>query len=156
MSINKNNIPLEMRDKNTWCVWKNKIPYSPRTLKNAKANDESTFSDFDTAYRVYKNNQYQGIGFGLFHNICVIDIDHCIDERGNFSDLAKDLLNRFNSYAETSPSGKGVHIYFIADDFSYDKEVYYINNHKLGLEVYVAGATRKYITVTGQAINNTS
>lgn len=58
-----------------------------------------------------------------------------------------------DSYTEKSPSGKGIRIIFLADKFSYDKKLYYINNQKLGLEVYVAGATNKYVTITGQAIN---
>lgn len=57
------------------------------------------------------------------------------------------------SYIETSPSGKGIRIIFLIDKFSYDKKLYYINNQKLGLEVYVAGATNKYVTITGQVIN---
>ncbi len=58
-----------------------------------------------------------------------------------------------DSYTEISPSGKGIRIIFLVDRFSYDKKLYYINNQKLGLEVYVAGATNKYVTITGQAIN---
>lgn len=40
------------------------------------------------------------------------------------------------------------------DKFSYDKELYYINNHKKGLEVYIAEATQKYVTITGDKIND--
>lgn len=58
------------------------------------------------------------------------------------------------SYTETSPSGTGIHIIFTMHDFLFDKEAYYINNQKIGLEVYIAGATKKFITITGNAINN--
>ena len=60
------------------------------------------------------------------------------------------------SYTETSPSGTGIHIIFTMHDFLFDKEAYYINNQKIGLEVYIAGATKKFITITGNAINNGS
>jgi putative DNA primase/helicase len=33
------------------------------------------------------------------------------------------------------------------------RDSYFINNQKLGLEVYVAGSTNKYVTITGNAIN---
>lgn len=56
-------------------------------------------------------------------------------------------------YIEKSPSGKGIRIIFLVDDFSYDKSKYYFNNQKLGLEEYVAGSTNKYVTITGYAIN---
>jgi putative DNA primase/helicase len=58
-----------------------------------------------------------------------------------------------DSYIERSPSGKGLRIIFLVDKFSYNKSLYYINNQKLGLEVYVAGSTNKYVTITGHAIN---
>jgi putative DNA primase/helicase len=58
-----------------------------------------------------------------------------------------------DSYIEKSPSGKGIRIIFLVDGFSYNKSLYYINNQKLGLEVYVAGSTNKYVTITGDAIN---
>jgi putative DNA primase/helicase len=50
---------------------------------------------------------------------------------------------------EHSPSGKGLHIFFKATGFNFDKTKYYINNRKLGVEVYVAGATNRFVTVTG-------
>ena len=35
------------------------------------------------------------------------------------------------------------------EDFVYDKTVYYINNRSKGLEVYMPGATNRFVTVTG-------
>ena len=76
-------------------------------------------------------------------------------KKGNYSNLTKDIMEIFkDSYVEKSPSGKGIRIIFPVDKFSYDKNKYYINNQKLGLEVYVAGATNKCVTITGQTINN--
>lgn len=54
-----------------------------------------------------------------------------------------------HSYTEYSPSGNGLHILFSAKDFQYDTKRFYIMNHQAGIEVYVAGATNKYVTVTG-------
>jgi putative DNA primase/helicase len=58
-----------------------------------------------------------------------------------------------DSYIEKSPFEKGIRIIFLVDGFSYNKSLYYINNQKLGLEVYVAGSTNKYVTITGDVIN---
>ena len=35
------------------------------------------------------------------------------------------------------------------EDYVYDKTVYYINNRSKGLEVYMPGATNRFVTVTG-------
>ena len=37
----------------------------------------------------------------------------------------------------------------VPEDFVYDKTVFYINNRSKGLEVYMPGATIRFVTVTG-------
>ena len=49
--------------------------------------------------------------------------------------MAKDIIARMDSYTEYSPSGNGVRILFKAALPAYDRERYYINNRRLGLEV---------------------
>lgn len=149
-------LPQYLKDNARFCVWKQeagkgKVPYQANG-KRAKANKVNTFTDFKNALDVV--DKFDGLGIGIFNKISAIDIDNCIDASGNYSDLAKDVMDIFkNSYIERSPSGKGIRIIFLIDGFSYDKRLYYINNQKLGLEVYVAGSTNKYVTITGNAIN---
>ena len=150
-------IPDFLKQNALWCVWKReengKIPYNPQIGKRAQPNNPETFSDFQTAYEAYVKGGYDGLGIGIFNNIGAIDIDDCIVD-GVFSDIATYLVNQTGSYTEISPSGKGIRIIFIVnDDFVYDKELYYINNRKLGLEIYVSGATSKFVTITGNIIN---
>ena len=58
-----------------------------------------------------------------------------------------------STYTEKSPSGYGLRILFtVPNGFQYDKARYYINNQKAGLEVYIAGATSKFVTVTGDTL----
>ena len=95
-------------------------------------------------------SEYDGIGIGVFDGFCTIDIDHC-HNNGVLSDMAKNIIATMNSYTEYSPSGEGIRILFRADS-SYDKAKYYINNQKLGLEIYVSGHTNKYVTLTGDRI----
>ncbi len=148
--------PQYLKDNARFCVWKQetgkgKVPYQANG-KRAKANKENTFTDFKKALDVV--DKFDGLGIGIFNKISAIDIDDCIDGNGKCSDMARDIMNIFkDSYIEKSPSGKGIRIIFLVNNFSYCKNSYYINNQKLGLEVYVAGNTNKYVTITGHVIN---
>lgn len=82
--------------------------------------------------------------------ICTIDLDYCIDADGNYSQTAAEIIAMMHSYTELSPSGTGVHILFQAEGFRYNAERLFIMNRQRGIEVYVAGATNKYVTITGQ------
>lgn len=155
---NQKNIPQMMKEQALWCVWKydgshGKIPYSAITGYKAKTNDKNTFTNFQTAYNYYENKGYDGLGMGIFNGFCAIDIDHCINN-GTLSDMAKDIINEMNSYTEISPSGEGIRIIFKTENFVYAKDKYYTMNNKRGLEVYVSGATNKYVTITGNLYKN--
>ena len=153
-------IPKEARERGLWCLWKRekrgdnitKVPYQANGDK-AKASDQETFTSFDKAVAAYKNGGYSGLGLGIFNGFCAVDIDHCIDHDApggsKISDMAQDIINTMDSYTEMSPSCTGIRILFKAKGFQYDKSKYYINNQKRGLEVYIEGATKKYVTVTG-------
>jgi hypothetical protein len=57
---------------------------------------------------------YEAIGRLMQHDvdhIFAIDLDHCIDENGVLNEYARDLVDRANSYAEVTPSGRGIRIY---------------------------------------------
>lgn len=152
--MNYENIPQTLKEQALWKREQNgKIPYNPHSGNRAKSNDTGTFADFQTAYTVYSNGGYDGLGIGIFNNIGAIDIDHCIND-GVYSDIALDIIQRMGSYTEVSPSGAGIRIIFTVNDFQYDKNLYYINNHKIGLEVYIAGTTSKFVTITGNKTNN--
>lgn len=151
------NIPEVLKQKTLWCVWKRneenkKIPINPRTGKYGKSNDCSTFSDFETAAAVCSHGGYAGLGLGIFNGFSAIDIDHCIED-GKLSEMAQDIIKRMDSYTEISPSGTGIRIIFTVSGFIYDTDRFYINNQKLGLEVYVAGATNKFVTITGDVLH---
>jgi len=150
-------IPEALKAQAAFCLWKyeerngkmTKVPYS---LNGAKANpaDKSTFANYRLV--TAKLNGYDGIGMGVFGEFCAVDIDHCV-YGDKVDEIAQDIISTMNSYTETSPSGTGIRIIFKADGFYYDRGRYYINNQKKGLEVYVAGATKKFVTLTGNALN---
>ena len=157
--VNFVNIPQELKTNASFCVWRmekrksgpTKVPYNPVTGDYAKVNDPSTFGDFNSAVKTYVMGGWDGIGYRVSEGIGAIDIDHCIREDGSLNDVAASILAIFpDAYFERSPSGSGLRGFFrLSPDFVYDKTVYYTNNRKHGLEVYLPGVTNRFVTVTG-------
>ncbi len=164
MPVNFVNIPDVLKQTASFCVWKmekrsgrpTKVPYNPKTGAMARTNDPSTFADFNTAMKSYAIGGWDGIGYRVSEGIGAIDIDHCIREDGSLNDVAASILGIFpDAYFEKSPSGTGLRGFFrLSPDFAYDKTVYYINNRKHGLEVYLPGVTNRFVTVTGDMFRN--
>ena len=161
--VNFVNIPQILKSTCSFCLWRKekrngkptKVPYNPKTGQLARTDDPSSFSDFATAMKAYAfgtgSRHWDGIGFRVSEGIGAIDIDHCFREDGSLNDVAARILSFLkNAYFERSPSGTGLRGFFRLDsDFTYDKSSYYINNRKLGLEVYLPGVTNRFVTVTG-------
>ena len=152
-------LPQELKERGAFCLWKyeerdgnrTKVPYQTNGLC-ADSSNKATFTDYAIAVR--HRAAYDGIGIGVFGDICAIDIDSCVED-GVLSDMAEDIIARMDTYTEYSPSGTGVRILFKASLPAYDKGRYYINNRQIKLEVYVAGYTSRFVTVTGNAISGT-
>ena len=157
--MNAANIPQELKANASFCVWRmekrdgkdTKVPYNPRKGGRARTNDPATFADFDTAMAAYGRGGWDGIGFRVSEGIGAIDVDHCVRGDGSLNDVAAAVLGFFpDSYFERSPSGTGLRSFFrLSPDFAFDTDVYYINNRKIGLEVYLPGMTNRFVTVTG-------
>ena len=163
-NMNLNNIPERAKKECAFVIWKYqprgngvkpaKVPYNPKTSAPAYTADPSTFGGFSEVQN-YAKARYDGVGVGIFRLsdgscLAAIDIDHCIDENENLSPMADDIMKTMRAYTEVSPSGRGIRILFLlTPGFVFDSNKYYINNQAKGLEVYVAGATNKYVSVTG-------
>ena len=149
-------LPDILRKDGLFCCWryeerngrKTKVPYQPVTGLGVKSNDPNSFVSYDAAVQA---KGYDGIGLGIFNGICAIDLDNCVTDSGYYTGVTAEIVTLMHSYTEYSPSGNGLHILFRADGFQYDTKRFYIMNHQAGIEVYVAGATNKYVTVTGKA-----
>lgn len=116
MTFNPTNIPTELKELVNWVIWgieskRPKRPYNASTLCAASVTDPSTWTDFETAVKVYYAGKGKGVGF-VFTNTPYIgvDIDNCIDENGVWFPEAVDIYNTLNSYTEISSSGNGLHI----------------------------------------------
>ncbi len=163
---NIDGIPEALRSTARFCVWKieerdgrpTKVPINPRTGGGVMVNIPSTFSTFDVAVKSYqaslnKPDPYLGLGISIASGLVVIDIDHCVDSAGAITDFAQDVLDIIgDAYVELSPSGTGLHVFGIAHGFTFDKIRYFMKKSELGLEVYVAGSTNRFMTLTGQAL----
>ena len=154
------NLPAKLRETGLFCCWRyeqrdgkrTKVPYNPRTRGKAQSTNPDTFAPL--AVTLAAADGFDGIGVGVFGSLGAIDIDHCINDAKQLSELARDVVATIHGYTEYSPSGHGLRVLFtVPEGFQYDKAKYYINNQRAGLEVYIAGHTNKYVTVTGNAIN---
>lgn len=157
------NIPSELKMNGLWCGWKltskGKEPFNLLTGLHAKSNDETTFSTYPVLLsnihkylKIEDGKQVGGVGLGIFRGYSAIDIDHCVDENGNMSEMARDIIDFCQSYTEYSPSGTGIRIIF-KTQVKIDKNDYYVNNHNNGLEIYISDNTNKFVSITGNKIS---
>ena len=158
------NIPNYLKNNAKFCLWgyrnrngnQTKVPYSPKNGSKARSDDERTFGSFSEALKAFSRSpgRYSGLGIGMFGTLIGIDIDNCINEDNELTPMAKNIVASLNSYTEVSPSGRGIHIICRAPSLHYDKDRYYIKNSRIGLEVYAAGITNRYLTLTGNVLND--
>ena len=142
------NIPHELRSFPQWVCWKleptdgpkpAKVPYSPRVGKRASVTDPATWASFDEAAAAA--SKYDGIGFVLTDAdpYSFIDLDVAEGEQPTPDQWA--IYNEFDSYAELSPSGRGVHIVVRGK---------VPNGKRQGnVEIYPSG---RFMTVTGNTV----
>lgn len=145
------NSPAWLQKFPNWVCWRleyrdgqekpTKVPYNPSGYK-ASSTNPIQWTTYEKAYHAYMTGDYNGIGFMFSESeICGIDLDRCIDDNGNIADWAKEILDRFDSYIEYSPSGKGFHIYCESElDF---------NGRQGQVELYHTG---RFFTFTGNAL----
>lgn len=143
------NIPAELKELNQWVCFKlqyndkkkkyDKIPKNPHNGYNAKSNDQSTWSDYQTAVRAADHYRLDGIGFQFANGIFGVDLDNVILD-GKLSPEAQDVVETLNSYTEYSPSGNGLHI--LCKGAIPDKD-----RRKGFIEMYSEG---RFFTVTGK------
>jgi primase-polymerase (primpol)-like protein len=86
-----------------------KPPYDVKTGKKADITNPSTWASFDRAYREYKANNYDGIGFVLNKEYTGFDFDDSRDpSSGQIFDSSLSEIVKLNSYTEISPGSEGL------------------------------------------------
>ena len=124
--------------------------------------EDISLVSFDDAESARNQFQASGLGLKIPKGFFLLDIDHK-DISDPFAQL---MLSRFSSYAEVSPSGKGIHIIGQCDitklpvhfddrrkRLVLDSE-YYQKRSDIGLELYIGDITNRYGTFTGNTINS--
>lgn len=140
-----------LRDERYWVAWNDeggrKVPKSPFG-GNARSNDPSTWGMYDEAAAAASRNGYSGVGLMLSDGYIGIDLDGAIGADGSIEPWAQEIIDELGSYAERSPSGRGIHVLAWADM----DQVGPIGraDHGAGIEVYNHG---RYFTVTGDEVS---
>ena len=145
------NIPESLKKLNQWVCFKleynkkkgkyDKIPKDPKTGYNAKANDPSTWSDYQTAVNAVSKYGFDGIGIEFANGIFGVDLDNVVKD-GKLTPEAQDIIKTLDSYTEYSPSGTGVHILCKGTIPPKDRR-------KGNVEMYSEG---RFFTVTGNVL----
>lgn len=115
------NVPEELKALPNWVCYRmeercgqpkpTKVPYNPTTGDKAKANDSTTWTDYEICLAAVERGEYDGICFEFGSGYVGVDLDHCRDvETGQVEEWASDIIAHLDSYTEASPSGTGVHI----------------------------------------------
>ena len=163
--VEPDNVPELLKQADRWCVWRrDRKDDGTFTKKPMQASWPSrglskTTSDqwrpFDTAVKAYE--QYRGsertpldgIGFVTGGGFVGLDFDECCDDvTREIQPEVAEHLRRLNSYAEFSPSGRGVRV-FLKGTLPGEKNV---TAKAAGYEMYAEGA---YVTVTGFRVPGT-
>lgn len=154
-----------MRAYRQWIVWRyeesegtkpTKVPYCVKTGYKADVLDSSSWCSFEEAVAILEaKNWYSGLGFVLTEAdpFAFIDLDDPNEKKKDgtpkFSNVQEVLdrqlyiFNSFASYAERSPSGKGLHIIVKGSLPS--------GRRRSAIEVY---SNERYMTMTGDVYRN--
>ena len=161
-----NFVPELLRAQPSWLVWKlvqipgeakpRKIPYYANgKVRRANApDDRAHLVHYEEAARVA--HQWSGVGFACFADtgVTAVDFDDCVNERGEVDPRVLALVA--GTYAEISPSGRGVRAFFLGtlpsrkDNDPKDSRV--PEAEWFAVEFF---GTSGYVTVTGNATEET-
>jgi hypothetical protein len=161
-----------------WVAWRNeqrgkrltKIPYGVAG-KPAKADDPSTWlmrADAEALHHRIANGQLGGIGceLGAYTEdfaIGGVDLDTCRAADGRIEPWAQEVIDRFGSYAEISPSETGAKIFFYYAELDALRKLLGDRDgrqfkrgggdHPPGIEIYI---NRRYFAVTERPLAGVS
>lgn len=163
LSVDVGGIPQSLKNISEWAPWQGsprkgkpgKVDKVPQRVDapGAGASTRESWWEFDQAIEAMHAGKLAGMGLNIKPeaNITGFDMDGCarIEPSGTVTiePWAAELVSKAKSYAEVSPSGTGIRLFFTGrcDDWT---------NNEQGIEVYAGNAAR-FVTVTGQQIEGT-
>lgn len=114
-------VPPALRERPQWVLWRSEVRNDKPTKvpvqasgEPAKSNDPATWATFEAVESAYDPGRHDGIGFVFSPDdpFCGIDLDGCRDpQTGQVAEWAREVILKFASYAEVSPSRTGVKIF---------------------------------------------
>jgi hypothetical protein len=149
-----------MKDLPGWLVWKleqfegeakpRKVPYyvigGRRQGPQGTREDRARLVTFNDARAAAARGGFAGVGFALMpeFNIVALDFDNCIVD-GKINQQVADLVS--DTYAEISPSGKGVRAFMVGD---LGNKKSHLDASQYGFETF---STKGYVTLTGNVLD---
>jgi AAA domain/Primase C terminal 1 (PriCT-1) len=154
-------LPAELVHLKQWVGWKyvTKKNSTKPTKVPLEADGASAHTDLRSTWTTFSNitgkvakanGRFAGIGFVFSEKdeYAGVDLDNCLMADGSVMEWAKPLLARFaDTYAEISPSGRGIKIWCRGRLERGRKIEFTIDGVKCGVEAYSWG---RFFTVTGQ------
>ena len=114
----------QLSDEARWVAWRQelrngnlvKVPYDPRSGKRAQCKNPKSWATRSEAEWWTATERGDGVGIvlGPVRDMILIgiDLDTCVAaESGKITGWAQEVVDRINSYCETSPSGTGIKIF---------------------------------------------
>lgn len=152
--------PPAIGELESWVIWRfednpgkkpRKVPYyangGKRHGEQGGVKDLANLVTFEEAKAAAVRRGFDGVGFATVpqHGICALDFDNCISD-GKIHPDVDALLH--NTYAELSPSGQGVRLFF-KGDLGNGKAV---RDGDFGMECF---SSRGFVTFTGNVLAGT-
>lgn len=154
--------PAAIRDLPAWVIWRfednpggqkpRKVPYyangGKRAGEQGAPKDVANLVTFDAAKTAAARRGFDGVGFATLpqFGICALDFDDCIIDGQVHPDIEPLLLD---TYAEFSPSGKGIRLFF-KGDLGNGKS---IKREPYGMETF---SSKGFVTFTGNTLDITT
>jgi AAA domain len=120
----------EIRERQDGSKYPAKMPYDPNSNGQARIpSDPATYGTRAEAQRRWReldDGSCGGVGIvlgdlGTGYHLLGVDLDRCVHSQPDERDIrltksANEIVDRFATYAEISPSGKGVKLFFLVKD----------------------------------------
>jgi putative DNA primase/helicase len=156
LSLRPESIPESLTSIDRWLLWRYvekkkpdgttvwaKVPFQGNGVP-ASTTNPATWCSHEDAIDAWMVGDFDGIGMVLGADVQGIDLDDCRDpDTGELNELATEVLEKVEGYAEVSPSGTGIKLFAKTNlDGSRTKK-------EVGVELYREG---RYFTVTGRCM----
>jgi putative DNA primase/helicase len=154
--IDRDSIPQDLKARDQWIRWEwmkpggkwTKVPYQVGSNLHADSTNPATWSSFEAT----EGCERIGYMFAKDDPFCGVDLDNCL-KRATFDEVdsadiepeAQRIIELLDSYAEISPSGRGIHV-LVRGSVPGKRST----KREKGVEFY---DKERFFTVTGAAIS---